>query len=207
MFDATSNRHFFSPTTVPILPSQQLHGRRRSPLPFEDTNEPTETSHSQETGNGGGSNVEQARPAWRRQRAMKRDTTATRYGASHHLRHCSPPYTETNGVGVKPAPHHREHHADDPLTDADAHRLPSLTCPRTPDGQDDFAFSSTTVLAPSRPPCVNCGITESPLWRCDPDGNTVCNACAVEEAVHPREKLSHGGETRPKTSRSHTDFG
>ncbi|KAF9264014.1 hypothetical protein L218DRAFT_958833 [Marasmius fiardii PR-910] len=39
--------------------------------------------------------------------------------------------------------------------------------------------NQSSKLSPSRQPCQNCHTLDTPLWRRDPDGNPVCNACGL----------------------------
>ncbi|KDR70932.1 hypothetical protein GALMADRAFT_229891 [Galerina marginata CBS 339.88] len=65
-------------------------------------------------------------------------------------------------------------------------------------GQDDLNYSS--VISPGRTLCANCGTTQSPLWRRDPTGNTVCNACGLYQKSRHMPRPSSLGRTSPPTT-------
>jgi GATA-binding protein len=54
-----------------------------------------------------------------------------------------------------------------------------------------LSFTTSTIAQPAKKPteCTNCHTLNTPLWRKDPSGNTLCNACGLFLKLH--------GSTRP----------
>lgn len=45
--------------------------------------------------------------------------------------------------------------------------------------------------------CRNCGATQTPLWRRDEDGSTICNACGLWKKLHNMDRPVTAGAPKP----------
>ncbi|KAI9034532.1 hypothetical protein DFJ74DRAFT_649803 [Hyaloraphidium curvatum] len=66
----------------------------------------------------------------------------------------------------------------------------SMVSPALADGQPYEAPKSEEKL------CHNCGATNTPLWRRDDDGSTICNACGLWKKLHNADRPVTG-ENKP----------
>ncbi|KAG5721838.1 hypothetical protein E4T56_gene14416 [Termitomyces sp. T112] len=63
----------------------------------------------------------------------------------------------------------------------------------------EFTFAAGT--GPVRTPCVNCGTVETPLWRRDAEGNSICNACGLYQKSRSKPRPSSMPSTKPRSAK------
>jgi hypothetical protein len=54
--------------------------------------------------------------------------------------------------------------------------------------------------------CTNCGTFQTPLWRRDPEGNSVCNACGLYYKLHNEHRDIKSNVIRRRKRKIKKDF-
>lgn len=60
--------------------------------------------------------------------------------------------------------------------------------------------SKTNSHAITKTSCFNCSTTETPLWRRDADGNSICNACGLGQRTKKASRATTSNKSKPSVA-------